>query len=277
MPSLPYAVSGTLYNTDDVTPLANIAVVITEIQNNQTTTVLTNASGQFLFDLANFPNGYSLGDEISLFASYGQYWISLYFTTNSAYSYDTGTTFYLQNLIQSPVLYCSIADVRNFTGIASSEFSDQQVYDMIVRITGWIDEETGRTWRGIQTVTNDLYDGDDTDMLWLNQTDIISITAISIDEDLTGVFTTVVPPATNCHVYPEGYVILDRNANVTSFISGPNNIKVSYTYGNVQPSFAIRHLAILMVANLMHVDSVRTTEIDRIFQRERWLGPRGPQ
>lgn len=270
MPVTPFPVSGTVYDTDGTTALASVKVICRNVTNNETQNYTTNSSGQYLFDLGNFSSGYLVGDEISLFVSYGSYYKEVIFTVSGS-SKEQDLT--LDTEITTAALYCSVIDIRRFSAIDSSEFSDNAVYDMIKGITGRIDELTGKTWKGVQTVTNEYYDGDDTDVLWLNQTDIQSVTALSIDDNQDGTYTTIT--TSYVHVYEEGYIILDRSAEITSFTGYPKSVKISYTYGNTKPSESIRELAVLMVANLIHNDPQRTMLINRIFEKVRWLGPRG--
>lgn len=271
MPVSPYPVTGRVYANSGTTALSNVNVICKNVSNNETQSMLSDANGDFIFDLANFPSGYSTGDEISLFASYGNYYTEVVFlTTISGMTIQNLT---LSTIIESAALYCSVSEIRTFSGVGVSDFSDAAVYDMIKRATSEIDELTGRTWKGIQTVTDEYYDGDDTDLLWLNNTDIVSVTALSIDQNLSGTFSTVA--TTYVHRYQEGYIVLDRSSNITTFISGPQSVKLSYTYGNTKPTEVVRELAILMVTNMMKNDSVRSDKIDRIFEKIRWLGPRG--
>lgn len=270
MPSMPFPVSGKVYDQDTTTALATVKVICRNVTNNEIQTQLTDSSGDYLIDLANFTSGYSLGNEISLFVSYGNYYDEHIFTVSGTSKTQDLTLVYE---ITTAALYCSIMDVRRFSGIDVSEYSDNALYDMCKRVTSRIDELTGRTWKGVQTVTDEYYDGDDTDVLWLDNTDLVSCTALGIDDNLDGVYTTV--SVTYIHVYPEGYFIIDRNSPITSFVAGPKNIKLSYTYGNSAPTEVVKELALLMVANTIHHDPNRQFTINRIFEKIRWLGPKG--
>jgi hypothetical protein len=272
MPSNPFPISGKIYSSDGTTILENVLIICKNVSNNETQTQLSNSSGEFLFDATNFTSGYKSGDEVSLFASYGNYSDEVVFTISGDYKNQDLT---LDSLIESIALYTSIADVRRFTAVGTSEFSDTSIYDMIKRVTGRIDELTGRTWKGVQTVIDEYYDGDDTDILWLNNTDLISVSALSIDDNQDGTYTSVT--TSYVFVYPDGHIILGRNAEITSFVAaGPKAVKVSYTYGNAKPTESIKELALLMVANLLHYDAERGRLIDQIFQKVKWLLTGGP-
>ena len=110
-------------------------------------------------------------------------------------------------------------------------------------------------------------------MLWLNHTDIQSVTSLSIDDNSYGTYTSIT--STYVHVYEQGYIVLDRDAEITTFTGGHKTVKITYTYGNSMPSQSVKEMAILMVANLLHYDPVREDMINRIFQRVRWSGPKG--
>ena len=270
MAFFPFPLNGTVYDSDGITALANVKVICMNVTNNETQTYITNSSGQFMFDLANFTSGYLTGNEISLFASYGNYKDEVVWTVSGT---DKTQNLTLDTLIEIAALYCNISDVRAFTRAAATEFSDAAIYDMIKRTTSRIETLTGRYWSGIKTATNELYDGDDTDTLWLRNTDLISITALSIDDNMDGVYTTIT--TSYVYVYPTGWITLDRNAQIAVFTAGPQSIKVSYTYGNAYPTEDIREMCILMVANLMHYDPQREDMINRIFDRVKWQGPLG--
>jgi hypothetical protein len=270
IPSTPFPIDGRVYDTDGTTALTGIAVICRNTTNNESMSTTTDSNGDFMFDAVNFTSGYSIGDEISLFTSYGNYYKEYIFTISGAGKTQNLT---LVTEITSSSIYCSVTDVRRFTAVDSSEFSDDAVYAMIQNVTNRIDETTGRTWKGIQTVTDEYYDGDDTDLLWLNNIDLRSVTSVAIDDNLDGTYTSIT--IAKVHLYEEGYITLDRNAEITVFVVGPKTIKVSYIYGVSKPTETVRELAIMMVANQMHLDLQRKEVIDRTFEKVRWLGPRG--
>jgi len=266
MSGSPYPVDGTLYYNDGTTKLASVLVICKNVNKNETLTQTTNASGQFMFELTDFTSGYKLGDEISLMASYGNYYDEVIFTVAGGFKEQDLT---LDIELPTASVYTTVTDVRNFTGVSSSEFSDNAVYGLIRRSTNVIDELSGRTWRGVQTVTDELYDGDDTDMLWLDNTDIQSVTAVSIDDNQDATYTDIT--TTYVYVYSEGYIILGRNAELTSFVAaGPQSVKVSYTHGIASPSETVRELCLLMVANKMHFDPERKKMIDSLLNKLKW-------
>jgi len=65
MPSTPY-VLGVQVNQSGGSPRANVTVKITNKRTKETQTSTTNSSGQSAFDLANFEQGYIVGDAIDI-------------------------------------------------------------------------------------------------------------------------------------------------------------------------------------------------------------------
>jgi hypothetical protein len=127
--------------------------------------------------------------------------------------------------------------------------------------------DTGRTWKGVQTVTDEYYDGNDADTLWFNHTDIQSVTSTAIDTSQSGTYTTV---TTAPYVNSEGYMVLNRNGNVTTFTANPHSVKVTYTYGNAAPTEAVRELCKLKVANMIHMERNRSDHIRDLTYQLKW-------
>ncbi len=65
MTSIPY-VLGVKVNKSDASARANVTVKITNIRTSETMTNTTNSSGETIFDLANFIQGYETGDVIDV-------------------------------------------------------------------------------------------------------------------------------------------------------------------------------------------------------------------
>ncbi len=265
MTSTPYPISGTVKDADSVA-LNNVIVSIINIDTNEELTVTTNALGEYVVDLANLTSGYTIGDIISIYASYGRYYDEEFHTTTTDLSGSVNLI--LSTQMVSSAIYCSILDVRNFTNVQSGEYSNSQIYMMIQMATAKIDNETGRTWKGIQTVTDEAYNGNDMDILDLNNTDIQSITSVKIDDNNDGIYTTVssdnAQTQSGCFLYSQGHIILDDDANITSFTAGPQTVKVSYTYGNAKATQDIRYLCVLIVANMLKQNAV----YEQIIQTE---------
>jgi len=146
--------------------------------------------------------------------------------------------------------YASATEFRNETNMTSAEWSDTQLEQMLDNATVLIDKRTGRTWQAVGTVTDELYDGDGTTQLWLERGDIQSVTALSINENFVGTFTSVTPSFVRIYS-DEGLIELDveneSSIEVDSFTKGPQTVKVSYTYGFATPTDDVKELCIMMV------------------------------
>ena len=166
------------------------------------------------------------------------------------------------------VRYASADDFRLETNISESEWGDTALEQMIDEATDLLDVRTGRTWQGVQTVTNEYYDGTGQTFLYLNQIDVQSISALSIDDDFDGTYTDVTTSYTR--IYDdigriELTVEIDSTIEVDSFTKGPKTVKISYTYGNATPPADVKQLCIMMVEQRVSANPERNKEIDKRF------------
>ena len=285
MPATPFVVYGTILDSDAVTPLSNVRVSIQNVSTNETSNVLTDANGQYQYDLANLTSGYALGNDISVYASYGRNYKESTFKTATSDNGIKLINLTLDTAFSTSAVYCSVQDVRDFTNVNSSEFSDNQIMKFIRYATDTIDQRTARTWKGIQTVTDELYNGDDTDMLTLAHPDIQSVTAISVDDDGDRTFTTLTSSVAGTNPWfldnQDGYttsmIVIDTvNANLTNFTAGVDNIKVSYTWGFATPTVEVNLLCILMVCNMINRTDARERDIESRIKRLAYGGPLRP-
>ena len=169
------------------------------------------------------------------------------------------------------VTYATIQEVRNYTNVLGPEYSDTQLTLILENITAMIDQLTGRTWQAVQTATNELYDGSGKRRLFLKRMDVVALTAISIDEDGNGVFTTVTP--TNVDIYKEeGILHLQEDAEVTQFSRGHLNVKVTYTYGSATVPNMVRNLTLIMIANQLDSTEDKQMKIDSLIKNLRAVG-----
>ena len=164
------------------------------------------------------------------------------------------------------IAYLTSSEFRNITNLDDSEYSDTQLAQMIDAATVEIDLRTGRTWQEIKTKTDELYDGDGTNELWLKQKDIGTVSALSIDSDYNGTFTSV----TTSYIITYnsiGQVVLDvaRNSaiEVSSYTKGHKTVKITYTYGNANPTDFVKNLCALIVLQQLRPEPVQLETIDR--------------
>jgi len=66
MPNTPYIINGTCKDEDE-SIISSVTVVASNITNSEKITTTTNASGQYILDLANLTNGYTTGDSIIIY------------------------------------------------------------------------------------------------------------------------------------------------------------------------------------------------------------------
>lgn len=127
--------------------------------------------------------------------------------------------------------YTTLSDFRNASNINQTEYPDAAITALITRTTYRIDEMTNRTWQQPLTKTNEKYDGDGTDILYLRQTDIQTLSAISLQEsnESDSTFKTVTP--SKVAVYPEGFLVIYSDAEVIRFFAGIKTSQVTYIHG----------------------------------------------
>jgi len=167
------------------------------------------------------------------------------------------------------VKYADYEEIRDYTRTGSAEFDDEALDDMINSATKKIDMLTGRTWQGIQTVTDRYYTGDNSIRLELDHTDITELTAISINTSSTGsTYTTVT--ASRVRVMDDlGVLELQPNAEVTYFPPYVDSVKVSYKYGNTLVPDDIKLACRYYVAYMMKVDQVINTDFKDIINNNK--------
>lgn len=159
--------------------------------------------------------------------------------------------------------YCTIADVRNFTNVQSGEYSDAALQMLIDTVTSSIDSFTNRTWQGTYIKTDDYLDGNGSEFIIIPTSDVSSIQSLAIYD---GDDFTIISP-TLYYFYPDrSGILLDSDAEISVFPKGRRKIKISYTYGIADPTDNVRHLALLMVANMMKMDATRTSMIVELKQ-----------
>lgn len=165
--------------------------------------------------------------------------------------------------------YCMVEDIRSFTNLQDTEYSDNAVQLMIDTVTRRIDYLTGKTWQGLQESGTIYLDSDKGKTLYLPHTDIHSLVLLEIDKDLDGTWTAVTLDYVDIYS-AEGMIALDSDRHndieVKSFSEGRKCVKISYKYGNDDPTQEIRLLAILMVLQMIKLDGTREAVIASILE-----------
>lgn len=284
MPGTPFLIYGKVYDTDGTTVLANVRVSIMNVTKNESANVVTDSGGNYQYELQNLTSGMSIGDSISVYSSYGRYYKESVFVTASTDNGLKSVNLTLDTLLTTSAVYCSVQDVRDFSNVQSAEFSDNAIMKFIRYATETIDQRTARTWKGIQTVTDEYYNGDDTDILTLTHPDVQSVTSIAIDDDGDRVYTTLTGKVgydpffiDNLDGGATSLIVIDTiNANITNFTAGVNTVKVSYTWGFSVPTPEVNLLCILMVTNMINRKDSREKDITERIRRLAWSGPLRP-
>ncbi len=163
--------------------------------------------------------------------------------------------------------YASADQFRAETNVQSGEYSDSDLEQFLDAATVLIDNRTGRTWQGIQTVTDEYYDGNGETFLFLDNVDLTSLDALSINEDFDGTYTSVTLDYTR-YYSATGRIELDvensdSKIEVDAFIKGPKTVKVSYKYGHAAPTEEITELCILIVEYRLNPTAALRSDIDR--------------
>ncbi len=78
-----YQIAVLVNDTDGSTPLANTLVTLRQEATNEFISENTNSSGEAVFNLANFPLGWSVGDKVTAYVNYTAYEASETHTTTS--------------------------------------------------------------------------------------------------------------------------------------------------------------------------------------------------
>lgn len=161
------------------------------------------------------------------------------------------------DIIQVAIVgYLTIREARLMGKFQKSEFDDETMELYIQQATQDVDQKTGRTWKGVETVTDEYYDGNGFNYLQLRHVDIQSLTALSVCNNNDGTFTSVT--ASKVTWYENGSVVLDSAMNsdleATVFTLGNKTTKVSYTHGNSAPTAAVKQLTLMLLHSLIKTD-----------------------
>lgn len=163
------------------------------------------------------------------------------------------------------IQYLNASEFRNVTNIQNEEYSDAQLDQLLVAATSEIDLRTGRTWQEVTTVVDEYYDGDGSDTLILNHTDLVEITELNIDKNYNGTFVSV--DTDYVIVYErEGRIVLDNvrfTPEVSSFTKGNKTIKITYTYGNDFPDDFVKNLCAMIVLQQLRPDEKLESMIEK--------------
>ena len=151
--------------------------------------------------------------------------------------------------------YSTVSDIRDYTRVQRAEQDDEVIDKMITAATAKIDRLTGRTWQAVRTITDEYYTGDGTNRLYLDRTDIGSISALSLNISPTGSTYTDVTTTKVRVITALGIVELQPDAEVPYFPHYMNSVKITYTYGSYLIPEDIKQACRYLVAYTMKRDS----------------------
>jgi hypothetical protein len=157
--------------------------------------------------------------------------------------------------------YSTVDEIRDYTRVGSAEFDDEAVDRMISAASAKIDRLTGRTWQAVRTITDQYYTGDGTNRLYLDNKDIGSISALSINISSTGSTYTDITTSRVRIASDSGIIELQPDAEVTYFPTYLNSVKISYTYGSSTVPIDIKQACRYLVAKAIK----RDVELDPDF------------
>ena len=162
-------------------------------------------------------------------------------------------------------VYTTTSSVQNYTNVGTDEFSTTALAEFITNSTNEIDRRTGRTWQGTQTSTNEYYDGNGSDTLELNQTDLASVTSLTIydDEEQTSSKTVT---GNKVMLLDNGRIKLNGNCETETFTKGKRTVKITYTYGNSSVPNDVELLCKLMVAQMIKMEDNRQAQIEELTE-----------
>jgi len=213
-------------------------------------------------------------------ASGTYYYYDVSGTTSNWYEvsyYDSGNT--VESSKTDPMQggdyrgYTTVEELRKFTGATTIELDNNSIQAMIDQATEEIDKRTGRTWQGIASQSNEYYDGNGEREMKLQRGDIQSITTLQIDDDDDDIFDTISSSSPVWYDwYDNGRIILNASSSPSVFPDGIKNVRVSYTYGNTSPSQDVKHLTLLMVADMLNTEERRTALIERKIRELKAIG-----
>lgn len=280
-----FNVTGTLFESNGTTVIPNTTVIITNVETNENLSVVANGSGVYTGDVETLTSGIRNGDLFNVYSARGTDYGEAIFNIVLPGSSKTQDILLEQSVTISP-LYASVADVRRFNGIDTAEYDDAAILSLIRKATDVIKEETGRSWDGIKTITDELHDGDGTNQLWIGQQgfgvfDITEITKVEVDESGSGTYTLVTSthPSAVAGVFfykDEGRIQMTQESNVSTFTNGLKTIRLTYKAGNLGPEQKIKALVGMIIDNWLNFMPEKQMEIDSQMNTLKAGGPDGP-
>jgi hypothetical protein len=264
--NLPYLTFGEI--SESGTGVSSATVKVRNESTNELLTTTTNASGLYVFDLANFTSGYTIGDTITVYTIYQNFDGQSSFTIASSV-FDSEIDIALSAVSDSTTVdYTTVQRVYDeLDGKTSSDISTQRIIDKIQEAEGIIDLRTQTSFKS-NTVTNEVHTVDrytiesspdfldtfnnqvpqradfwfrgTTNRVRVDRTPIIAISALSRNA-ASGSESDSWTALTEQTGSSGDFVIADKEAGTIDFLNdfprlGKRSWRVSYTWGHAQDS-----------------------------------------
>lgn len=180
MTGLPHIIAVTVYDTDGTTVMPNLKVTARLEASNESLVANTNESGEVLFNLANLPSGYSVGDIVTLYVLYLSYESSTSYVVESGGG--TTLTLTLTAIPSAPTLryftpqdFMEYFDVKTYQQDTENGIKMVQLVKIGEVVESGIDDDTGTRFDP-NNVIEDYYDAESKQSIfYLRYTPVISV------------------------------------------------------------------------------------------------------
>uniref|UniRef100_A0A6M3JYH9 Uncharacterized protein n=1 Tax=viral metagenome TaxID=1070528 RepID=A0A6M3JYH9_9ZZZZ len=270
MPSNPYPLNLTLYDTDGSTVQVSKLITARNETTAETISETTDGSGQVILDLANLTSSYTNSDVITIYSVDGDKTVYVQHTVDTSVgSYTTSLTYIDTSVTDSTELrYFTASEFREFFNMDSYNATSSPAgikTEQIERIGVGVELEIDRITRSkfddnsgsYYTATNEYHDAK-----WLSQRDffskygpIVSVTKFEVNSEAEGETADWTNLAESdysdywSYDADTGRFRIENSAYYPP--KGPKQVRLTYTYGVSSTPKDIKHLAMLMTAREM--------------------------
>lgn len=287
MPGTPFILGITVYDTDGSTAKSDVTVLLRNESTNDTQTKTSNASGEVVFNLADFSSGWTVGDIVTYFVFYSGYEASGSFTTT-----DTGGTTKTMTLVAVP----SSASLRYFTVQEFYDYFQLVSYDSdnengvkaqtVIKVGQAIEDEIDNKLKlkfddnsgSYYLVTQEYHNADGAQSKWpgddpnissqnfffTKKKPIVSLTTFQVNlagPDQTPDWTTVTTTDYDLKLKEEiGRIEIVDSSKFPA--AGKDQVRITYTYGMSSVPNDIKRLAILMTGQAFASNQLTRLHID---------------
>jgi len=267
MPGQPYQVAIIVYDTDGSTLLNNVQVTLRQEATNESLEETSNASGEVVFNLADYPSGWTVGDIVTAYIFYKSYTAEVSHTTTSG----GGVTLSL-TLVASPsapsLRYYAPQDFLDYFNMLTYNADPengvkmQQLIKIGEMVEGGIDDDTGTKFDdndgSYYSITEEFHDAE------RNQA-VYNATRLPIQE-LKGFFVNTSGESSTPNWDNIAYDSIDPCSVTTNWSGTSANSEVTLSI-NSNPNNANEGTACLYIAKAGTNDTTLTIERTNITAR----------